>query len=299
MFPAVRLRRCRLDETLQDGAQGHRRLRCFGRDRLSTAYIESFRGHSSAGRAPALQAGGHRFDPGWLHPQNPCVHAGFDTAGSAPELAASGGWKRFGSRPSRTHRSISLRTPRVSPAGSGAEHRRWCRWIDLSPNAEAATRHEPKPYISPPPKSVRARMTSPSYPPRRAKRGPSTRPRASEPKRTGSVRRWVSALLDFDPSVSPQGEAGGDEAAAKAPRWIKHDRGQSESPQRRTRTAPVRTAAAPTIAPPVQGGRSVPTPAARAIRQPIRTDTSTRSGRQLLRRRRGSGDGEDAALNRP
>jgi hypothetical protein len=24
-------------------------------------------GHSSAGRAPALQAGGHRFDPGWLH----------------------------------------------------------------------------------------------------------------------------------------------------------------------------------------------------------------------------------------
>jgi hypothetical protein len=25
------------------------------------------RGHSSAGRAPALQAGGHRFDPGWLH----------------------------------------------------------------------------------------------------------------------------------------------------------------------------------------------------------------------------------------
>jgi hypothetical protein len=25
------------------------------------------RGHSSAGRAPALQAGGRRFDPGWLH----------------------------------------------------------------------------------------------------------------------------------------------------------------------------------------------------------------------------------------
>ena len=24
-------------------------------------------GHSSAGRAPALQAGGRRFDPGWLH----------------------------------------------------------------------------------------------------------------------------------------------------------------------------------------------------------------------------------------
>ena len=26
-----------------------------------------FRGHSSAGRAPALQAGGRRFDPVWLH----------------------------------------------------------------------------------------------------------------------------------------------------------------------------------------------------------------------------------------
>src|SRR3954467_4130817 len=26
-------------------------------------------GHSSAGRAPALQAGGHRFDPDWLHQQ--------------------------------------------------------------------------------------------------------------------------------------------------------------------------------------------------------------------------------------
>ena len=28
--------------------------------------LERRRGHSSAGRAPALQAGGHRFDPGWL-----------------------------------------------------------------------------------------------------------------------------------------------------------------------------------------------------------------------------------------
>ena len=27
------------------------------------------RGHSSAGRAPALQAGGRRFEPGWLHPK--------------------------------------------------------------------------------------------------------------------------------------------------------------------------------------------------------------------------------------
>ena len=28
---------------------------------------EVVRGHSSAGRAPALQAGGRRFDPDWLH----------------------------------------------------------------------------------------------------------------------------------------------------------------------------------------------------------------------------------------
>ena len=28
---------------------------------------ENIRGVSSAGRAPALQAGGHRFDPGTLH----------------------------------------------------------------------------------------------------------------------------------------------------------------------------------------------------------------------------------------
>ena len=29
--------------------------------------IPQIRGHSSAGRAPALQAGGRRFDPVWLH----------------------------------------------------------------------------------------------------------------------------------------------------------------------------------------------------------------------------------------
>ena len=32
-----------------------------------TAYTGPARGVSSAGRAPALQAGGHRFDPGTLH----------------------------------------------------------------------------------------------------------------------------------------------------------------------------------------------------------------------------------------
>ena len=28
---------------------------------------DKLRGHSSAGRAPALHAGGRRFDPAWLH----------------------------------------------------------------------------------------------------------------------------------------------------------------------------------------------------------------------------------------
>ena len=37
--------------------------------RSRTNKKEIGRGHSSAGRAPALQAGGHRFDPGWLHQQ--------------------------------------------------------------------------------------------------------------------------------------------------------------------------------------------------------------------------------------
>ena len=35
--------------------------------RSARVYTEPRRGHSSDGRAPALQAGGHRFDPGWLH----------------------------------------------------------------------------------------------------------------------------------------------------------------------------------------------------------------------------------------
>ena len=36
-------------------------METFGRKRKSLG------GHSSAGRAPALQAGGRRFDPVWLH----------------------------------------------------------------------------------------------------------------------------------------------------------------------------------------------------------------------------------------
>ena len=38
---------------------------------VTRRYTRRARGHSSAGRAPALQAGGHRFDPGWLHRPDP------------------------------------------------------------------------------------------------------------------------------------------------------------------------------------------------------------------------------------
>jgi hypothetical protein len=55
------------------------------------------RGHSSAGRAPALQAGGRRFDPGWLHSQNPCKRAIFATRAPAQTPVAGVRWKRFGS----------------------------------------------------------------------------------------------------------------------------------------------------------------------------------------------------------
>jgi hypothetical protein len=47
------------------------------------------------------------------------------------------------------------------------------------------------------------------------------------------------------PSVSPQGEAGGDEADAKAPRQVKHDRGWSESLMSNTNRSRSNTAAAP------------------------------------------------------
>jgi len=64
----------------------------------------------------------------------------------------------------------------------------------------------------------------------------------------------------MNPSVSPQGEAGGDEAAAKAPRQITHDRGWPESLMSNTHP-PVQTAAAfSTTAPPIGGAGLSPPP---------------------------------------
>jgi hypothetical protein len=50
-----------------------------------------FRGVSSAGRAPALQAGGHRFDPGTLHRKKAPQTRGFlfsAALGLAPIISA-------------------------------------------------------------------------------------------------------------------------------------------------------------------------------------------------------------------
>src|SRR5438876_2391836 len=47
----------------------------------ATPKLRGLRGHSSAGRAPALQAGGHRFDPGWLHWRSACKWAVLDRSG--------------------------------------------------------------------------------------------------------------------------------------------------------------------------------------------------------------------------
>src|SRR5215211_1010035 len=57
-------------------------------------YTAPQRGVSSAGRAPALQAGGHRFDPGTLHSERPCKGVFLFSAtatkrGTASDLASS------------------------------------------------------------------------------------------------------------------------------------------------------------------------------------------------------------------
>jgi hypothetical protein len=93
----------------------------------------------------------------------------------------------------------------------------------------------------------------------------------------------------MNPSVSPQGEAGGDEAAAKAPRQVKHDRGWSESPMSNTNRSRPRRQQLPRRPRSPTGGRSVPTPAARAIRQSIAGIRNTRLRRRSHCRRRGFG----------
>ncbi len=59
---------------------------CVARDRLGGPRLW---GRSSAGRAPALQAGGHRFDPDRLH------QAGVSTRLASTRASAPGFFRRF------------------------------------------------------------------------------------------------------------------------------------------------------------------------------------------------------------
>src|SRR5262245_11581162 len=52
------------------GAREFRRIRPPAAASTSDLWFLPGRGHSSVGRAPALQAGGRRFDPVWLHQLN-------------------------------------------------------------------------------------------------------------------------------------------------------------------------------------------------------------------------------------
>ncbi len=61
--------------------------------------LGALRGHSSAGRAPALQAGGHRFDPGWLHSGKCPQTGGFQLA--AADYARAAEHRNVGLLPNR------------------------------------------------------------------------------------------------------------------------------------------------------------------------------------------------------
>jgi hypothetical protein len=63
-----------------------------------------------------LQAGGHRFDPGWLHSQDACKHAGFADGVFVRTPTAGVRWKRFGS----LSRDEARRSGRVSPLDRAA-----------------------------------------------------------------------------------------------------------------------------------------------------------------------------------
>ena len=73
--------------------------------------------HSSAGRAPALQAGGHRFEPCWAHQIQYGYYREEDTPVPIPNTAVklfiADGTRTAGSRESRTQPIDSLKESRV------------------------------------------------------------------------------------------------------------------------------------------------------------------------------------------
>lgn len=101
------------------------------------------------------------------------------------------------------------------------------------------------------------------------RRAKTTRPRASEPKRTVSARRSGFVAPRGIRPCRRKARPGGDEGAAKAPRQVKHDRGWSESPMSNTdRSRPRRQQFPRRPRSPKQGGRVCPhTPRAPVARQ--------------------------------
>jgi hypothetical protein len=184
-----------------------------------------------------LQAGGHRFDPGWLHSRNPCVRAGFDTTGHASALAANGGWKRFGSLRALTGRLLCapVASRYRSASSPSTVAGRWCAWPDRLRSKQKrrrGTSRSPTPHRRRSRFHGKGRLRHRSRQSRRA--WADDQAQGKRAKARGHRAQVGLRHSSMNPSVSPQGEAGGDEAAAKAPRQIKHDRGWPESPMSNT-----------------------------------------------------------------
>jgi hypothetical protein len=109
-------------------------------------------GHSSAGRAPALQAGGRRFDPGWLHWRK-CLEIGWLRVAGGTSLvpvraevpqagqegrgsnggAIHGSWSRSRTCESAYRRSKNTARTTPPPVADGASMPSSPRWWADSP----------------------------------------------------------------------------------------------------------------------------------------------------------------------
>jgi hypothetical protein len=106
---------------------GSRRARP-GSARKRTLYTGTVWGVSSAGRAPALQAGGHRFDPGTLH-----LGTRWKTAGSPVQELAG----------------LAARSPLETALEMPGRSQRFSRF-SAPPVAARRDAHDPKVYMPPP-----------------------------------------------------------------------------------------------------------------------------------------------------
>jgi hypothetical protein len=105
--------------------QGEAFLRCFpARDRRPPIPLECWlRGVSSVGRAPALQAGGRRFEPGTLH-QHPSTFQASRSSDATPANACPNSLRRTAVKSDLTRPTGPQRDPRKQP-GRGFGTRRW------------------------------------------------------------------------------------------------------------------------------------------------------------------------------